>query len=159
MIKYILENIESSHICSKYIDDFVNSKVPNRVLNGILLLGHWACIYPLKYIYTRILDILFILRKNVDLRDLLTTEDNVNKLCKGIYLLYKAFPKLHEEFTSFMNYLKENVVNCASNYDLRNYASRMLDRLSYFTERVMIGSEYNNENILHVELLKEKAKE
>jgi len=152
MIKYILENIESSHISSKYIDDFINSKIPQKILNGILLLGYWSCVYPLKYIYTRILDILFILKKNVDFRAILTSEENIDKLCKGIYLLYKAFPKLNEEFNMFVIYLKENITLWVSNSDLKNYANRILDRLSYFVDRILIRSEFKNENTLHLHI-------
>lgn len=152
MIKYIIGNIESSHISSKYIDDFINSKSPEKILNGFILLGYWANTYPLKYIYTRMLDILFIFNKNVDLRSVLTNENNINKFIKGIYLLFKAFPKQNEELQSFLNYIKSNIDNWISDNNLNITTKRMLDKLFYFVERVIINSDYLNKNTLYIHI-------
>lgn len=152
MIKFILENIESSHISSKYIDDFINSKIPDKILNGFLLLGHWAVTYPVKYIYTRILDVLFIFNKNIDLRSILTKEENIFKFFKAIYLLFKAFPKLNEELLLFTNNIKNNLNYWITDYTLNLTAKKMMDRLMNFIDKIMINSDYRNKNTLIINL-------
>lgn len=152
MIKFILEKIEASHISSKYIDDFILSKDPEKILNGFLLLGLWANVYPIKYIHSRILDVLFIFKKNVELRQVLTTEENIIKFVKGFYMLFKAFPKLSEDQLSFVSYLKENISYLISDYYLRITAEKMIDRTTYFVENAMIKSEYQNKNTMFTKL-------
>lgn len=152
MIKFIIENIESSHISSKYIDDFILSKDPQKILGGFLLLGHWANTYPVNYIYTRILDVLFVIKKNVDLRKILINESNINMFFKGIYLLFKAFPKLNEELTSFVNYLKENINLWISDYYLNNYTRKLMDKTVYFIEKFLVDSDYFNKNTNYINI-------
>lgn len=150
MIKFILKNIESSHVSSKYIDDLIHSKNPEKILNGFLLLGYWANTYPIKYIYTRMLDMIYIMKKSVDLRTVLTTEENIAKFMKGVYLIFKAFPKLNEDQVSFINYLKDNLNYWISDYNLNSFTRKMVDRTNHFVEKVFSRSDYYNENTLFI---------
>jgi hypothetical protein len=155
-MKFIIENIESSHISSKYFDDFIHSKQVDKILNGFLLVGHWANTYPLNYIYTRILDILFLFQKNVDLKMVLTNESNVDKFLKGIYLLFKAFPGMSGEFMNFACFIKENLKVYITDTSLYNYAIKSIDKLLYFSEKVLVKSQYYNKNSLFLKYNTEK---
>jgi hypothetical protein len=152
MIKFIIENIESSHICSKYIDDLINSKNPKKILDGLLLTGYWANTYPIRYFHTRVLDVIFIFSKNVDLREVFTSEESVSKFLKGIFLLVKAFPKANEDILQFLNTIKNNINYLINDHYLNSKAKVMLDRALYFIENIIINSDFMNENTLYIKI-------
>jgi hypothetical protein len=114
----------------------------------MLLIGHWANTYPLKYIYTRILDIFFILQKNVDLRTIFINEDNISNFFKAIYLIFKAFPKCCEEFQHFIQYCSKTIKYCISDYNLLNFTEKVIDRMTLFIEKVIVKSDYQNKNTM-----------
>jgi hypothetical protein len=154
LIKFITENIESSHISTKYIDFLINSKNPNDIVNGLLLLGHWANTYPNKYIHSRILDILFVLKKSIDLKIVFTKDELSQKFLKGIYLFFKAFPQNSEEILSFLNHLKSNVNNLCSDYTQNNKLKTMINKTLIFLQNTIIDGNYCNENTLYYNLNK-----
>ena len=48
LIKFLLKNVESSHISFNYSEELINSNDPVKIVNGLLLIGHWSVTYPLK---------------------------------------------------------------------------------------------------------------
>lgn len=152
LIQFIINEVEASHISSKFFDYFFqNSKEPHRILNGFLLICHWANKYPLKYIYTKLLDVLFIFRKTIDLRTILINEENISKFIKGLFLLFKAFPHLDEDFLAFIKYLKNSVSNLINDYSLANYAKEQIEKLMKFTSRKLKNSNYRNTNTFFIQ--------
>ena len=151
LIQFIIDEVEESHISLKYFDNiFKNSKDPNTILNGLILLGHWANKYPIKYIYTKILDVLYMLKKTIDLRTIFTNENKVSKFIKGLFLLFKAFPKLDEDFMGFVNYLKNSISNLINDYSLSNYTKEQIDKLVRFINGQMKNSTYRNNNTFFI---------
>lgn len=118
----------------------------------MLLVGYWANTFPIKYIYTRILDILFVLGKNVDLRQVLVNEENVTKFLKGVYLLVKAFPKLNEDILEFLKTVRGNVNYIVSDVNLNSKTQKMMERTFYFLENIIIKSEFENKNTLYMKI-------
>lgn len=152
LIQFIINEVEASHISSKFFDYFIqNSKEPHRILNGFLLICHWANKYPLKFIYTKLLDVLFIFRKTIDLRTILINEENISKFIKGLFLLFKAFPHLDEDFIAFIKYLKNSVSNLINDYSLANYAKEQIEKLMKFTSRKLKNSNYRNTNTFFIQ--------
>ena len=109
-------------------------------------MGYWSNTYPLKYIYFRILDILFNLSRNIDLRLLMKNEKDISLFFKGIYLLIKAFPGLNEEIINFLNLIKNRIDYLISDNTTNNNVKKMLDRMFYFIDIALIKSRYENKN-------------
>jgi hypothetical protein len=116
------------------------------------LIGYWANTYPVKYIHTRILDILFMVSKSVDLKGVLVTDDNVNKFLKGLYLFIKAFPKLSEEMVNYINSIKVKIDAIITGSHLSNDLKKKLDRMYYFIEISLIKSDYYNKNTMFIKV-------
>lgn len=135
-------------MCSKYFNDFFSPKDTDKILNRFLLFGHWVTKYPIRYIYTRARDVLFIFKNVIDLRIVLINEENINKLIKGIYLLFKAFPhaNVHSDFVDFIKYIRNSVTNWINDYSLHNYATQSIDKLYRFVTHDVINPDYENRN-------------
>jgi hypothetical protein len=109
----------------------------------------------MKYIQSRILDVIFILSRNVDLRLLLNEEEAIRKFLKGIYLLIKAFPSINEDIFEFVRTIKTNIDHIIIDINTNNKVKKMLDRMHYFIEIVLLKS-YTNKNTMFILLSKSK---
>jgi len=144
LIRYLINHVDSSHICSKTVDELIMSNKETYIINGILLLGYWANKYPLKYSLQRINDILSILKK-IDLNKFLVELEFIEKLLKGLFLFIKAFPNLSENIIDYIKCnLKENIEFISNDIKLKNSINLLIDETLFFVQNFIIDQNYVN---------------
>jgi hypothetical protein len=109
----------------------------------------------MKYIQSRILDLIFNLSRNVDLRLLMNSEETILKLLKGLYLLIKAFPAFNDDILVFLKTIKNNLDYVITDMNTNNKVKKSLDRMNYFIESVLLKS-YSNKNTMFILMSKDK---
>ena len=111
-------------------------------LNGLIMFGYLVNKYPLKEKFNNCLDILNILQKVINIRELLKTEKNVDKFIEGIYLIYKAYPVNRSEMKNFINFLSKEI---ESSYEKKT--KEKIDNLCNFIKKEFFNNDcYRNNN-------------
>jgi hypothetical protein len=113
-----------------------------------LFLGHLSCKYPLEDLYKKSLDFLVMLEKSIDLRNVLIDKNNIDKLLKGLFLLFKAFPEQQEKPIHFARFVSDSVDNWISEYTLVNYAKDQIGKLLRFVQSEISNGKFRNNNTL-----------
>lgn len=146
MIKFLIEKIEPSCICEKYLDEMLRNKDPSLVLNGLHLLGYWSNCYPIIQVYERVVREIDLL-KNMDIiRSIFTDNQNVYLFLEGLFLISKAFPKQNEFLLNFFHFLKSNIENAVFDFDLLNDSKLMIEKSIIYISNFIIESDYINQN-------------
>lgn len=117
-------------------------------LNGLIMFGYLVNKYPLKEKFNNCLDILNLLQKVINIRELLKTEKNVDKFVQGIYLIYKAYPVNRSEMKNFINFLSKEV---ESSYEKKT--KEKIDNLCNFIKKEFFMNDYyrnNNTNFVDI---------
>jgi len=117
-------------------------------LNGLIMFGYLVNKYPLKEKFNNCLDILNLLQKVINIRELLKTEKNVDKFVQGIYLIYKAYPINRSEMKNFINFLSKEV---ESSYEKKT--KEKIDNLCNFIKKEFFMNDYyrnNNTNFVDI---------
>jgi len=142
----LIEKIEPSCICEKYLDEMLHNKDPLYLINGLHLLGYWATCYPIIQVYDRVVREIDLL-KNLDLlRFLFIDNEKIFLFLEGLFLISKAFPKKNQFLLDYFNFLKNNLENIINDYDLLNDSKIMIEKSIFYIENNIINSDYNNPN-------------
>ncbi len=142
----MIEKIEPSWICEKYLDEMLRNKDPLIIINGLYLLGYWATFYPMNQVYERVVKE-FELLKNLDLLKLILIDnEKIFLFLEGIFLVSKAFPKKNVYLQEYLEYLNYSLENIVCDFDLYNEAKIMIEKSIIFIEKYIVDSDYNNQN-------------
>ena len=117
-------------------------------LNGLIMFGYLVNKYPLKEKFNNCLDILNLLQKVINIRELLKTEKNVDKFVQGIYLIYKAYPINRIEMKNFINFLSKEI---ESSYEKKT--KEKIDNLCNFIKKeFFVNDSYRNNNTNFIDI-------
>ena len=117
-------------------------------LNGLIMFGYLVNKYPLKEKFNNCLDILNLLQKVINIRELLKTEKNVDKFVQGIYLIYKAYPINRIEMKNFINFLSKEI---DSSYEKKT--KEKIDNLCNFIKKeFFVNDSYRNNNTNFIDI-------
>lgn len=151
LIHFLVDNIPYTINCLKQLsflykyDDKIG---PESYLNSLIMFGYLVNKYPLKERFNNALDILNCLQKVINIRELLKTEQNVDKFILGIYLIYKAYPINRSEMINFINFLNKEI---ESFYDKKT--KEKIDNLCNFIKKEFFVNDcYKNKNTLFVDI-------
>ena len=151
LLTFLVNEIEASFPTFRILtDSFLkyDKTNPPRILNSLLFLGHLSCKYPLEDLYKKSLDFLVMLEKSIDLRNVLIDKNNIDKLLKGLFLLFKAFPEQQEKPIHFARFVSDSVDNWISEYTLVNYAKDQIGKLLRFVQSEISNGKFRNNNTL-----------
>ena len=150
MIHFLVDNIPFTINCLKllsFLYRYDGMIEPEFYLNSLIMFGYLVNKYPLKERFNNALDILNCLQKVINIRDLLKTEQNVDKFILGIYLIYKAYPVNRNEMKNFINFLNKE----ESFYEKKT--KDKIDNLCNFIKKEFFVNDcYKNQNTLFVDI-------
>ena len=158
LIDFIINNVEYGHMSSNYFEKIFNEymKDNTKFLNGFILFGCWINKYPLKELFIKAKDFFFIFQRTIDLKNLLDSEENVNKFGRGVFLIFKAFPIATDDTKQFLIFLKKEsdaLIN-KNNYSLINHTKEKIEKLCKFINSEIFKNEkYKNKNTNFVDLI------
>jgi hypothetical protein len=151
LLHFLVDNIPYTINCLKqlsFLYRYERMIESEYYLNGLIMFGYLVNKYPLKEKFNNCLDILNCLQKVINIRELLKSEQNVDKFILGIYLLYKAYPINKNEMKYFITFLSKEI---ESFYEKKT--KEKIDNLCNFIKKeFFVNEEYKNQNTLFVDI-------